>query len=109
MRTVFYCVLSAFCVICLAAAWPSPLAIDASGNSKYVFFGSSDQHVTLAADGDKAWVGARGTEGIYGWAIIADADGSARLQVRDESGGTVTVDLLKAARILQSLGAGRDR
>jgi hypothetical protein len=109
MRTVFACVLSVFCFLCLAAEWPSPLAIDASGNNKYVFFGKQSQHVTLAVDGDHAWVGARSKEGIYGWAIIAEADGTARLQVRDEKGESVNVDLLKAARILRSLGAGGEQ
>jgi hypothetical protein len=106
MRTVFACGLSVLCAFCIAAAWPSPLAIDASGDNKYVFFGRHGQHATLAVDGDAAWVGARSKEGIYGWAIIAEADGTARLQVRDEKGEAVNVDLLKAARILQSLGAG---
>jgi hypothetical protein len=93
-------------LLAVAASWPSPLAIDANGNNKYVFFGRHDQHVTLAVDGDSAWVGARSQDGIYGWAIIAEGDGKARLQVRDENGKAVQIDLLKAARILQELGAG---
>lgn len=107
MRTVVACGLSVLCALCLAAAWPSPLAIDASGSNKYVFFGRHGQHITLAVDGESAWVGARSKDGIYGWAIISESDGTARLQVRDENGGAVNVDLLKAARILQSLGAGQ--
>lgn len=106
MRPIFACVLSGFCALCVAAAWPSPLAIDANGANKYVFFGQSGQHITLAVDGESAWVGARSKDGIYGWAIISGPDGMARLQVRDENGGAVNVDLLKAARILRSLGAG---
>jgi len=105
MRTVYACVLSVLCSLCIAAAWPSPLAIDASGDNKYVFFGRSGQHITLAVEGDSAWVGARSKEGIYGWAIISGSDGKSRLQVRDENGGAINVDLLKAARILRSLGA----
>jgi hypothetical protein len=93
-------------LLAVAASWPSPLAIDTNGNNKYVFFGRHDQHVTLAVDGDSAWVGARSQDGIYGWAIIAEGDGKARLQVRDEDGKAVQIDLLKAARILQELGAG---
>jgi hypothetical protein len=92
-------------LLAVAAAWPSPLAVDASGQNKYVFFGKHNQHVTLAVDGDSAWVGARSQDGIYGWAIIAEGDGKARLQVRDEDGKAVQIDLLKAARILQQLGA----
>lgn len=106
MRTIFACGLSALCALCIAAAWPSPLAIDANGDNKYVFFGRHNQHVTLAVDGTAAWVGARSQDGIYGWAIISESDGTARLQVRDEKGDAINVDLLKAARILRSLGAG---
>lgn len=105
MKTTFACLLTAACVMCLAAAWPSPLAIDASGTSKYIFFGQHNQHVTLACEKDAAWVGARSADGIYGWAIIAEGDGTARLQVRDENGKAVQIDLLKAARILEQLGA----
>jgi hypothetical protein len=105
MKTAIACILTACCVLCLAAAWPSPLAIDASGPNHYAFFGQHSQHVTLASERNAAWVGARNKEGIYNWAIIAEGDGSARLQVRDESGEAVQIDLLKAARILQSLGA----
>ena len=106
MRTIFACGLSALCALCVAAAWPSPLAIDANSDNKYVFFGRHNQHVTLAVDGKSAWVGARSQDGIYGWAIISESDGTARLQVRDENGEAVNVDLLKAARVLRSLGAG---
>jgi hypothetical protein len=92
--------------VCLAAAWPSPLAIDASGNNKYVFFGQSGQHVMLSVEHGSAVVAARSSDGIFQWAMIAEKDGGARLQVRDENGKAVNVDLLKAARILRSLGAG---
>lgn len=105
MKTVFACLLTAACVLSIAAAWPSPLAIDASGTNKYAFFGQHDQHVTLACERGAAWVGARSVDGIYGWAIIAEGDGKARLQVRDENGKAVQIDLLKAARILEQLGA----
>ncbi len=105
MKTAIACLLTAACVLCLAAAWASPLAINANGDNKYVFFGRHNQHVTLAVDGKSAWIGARSQDGIYGWAIIAEADGQARLQVRDENGRAVQVDLLKAARILKELGA----
>lgn len=105
MKTVLACILTAGCVLSLAAAWPSPLAIDANGDNKYVFFGQHNRHVTLACEKDAAWVGARSADGIYGWAIVAEGDGTARLQVRDEDGKAVQIDLLKAARILEQLGA----
>lgn len=108
MKTTIACVLTAACVLSIAAAWPSPLAINTSGSGKYVFFGQHNQHVTIACEKDAAWVGARSVDGIYGWAIIAEGDGKARLQVRDENGGTAQIDLLKAARVLRELGAGCD-
>ena len=106
MRTVFACVLSVLCAFCIAAAWPSPLAIDASGSNKYVFFGQSGQHVMLSVEHGSAVVAARSSDGIFQWALIAEKDGGSRLQIRDEKGGAIQIDLLKAARILQSLGAG---
>jgi hypothetical protein len=106
MKTAFACCLSVLCALCLAAAWPSPFAVDSNGDSNFVFFGRDSQHVTLAVERESAWVGARSKDGIYGWAIIADADGSARLMVRDEEGKAVNVDLLKAARFLKSLEGG---
>jgi hypothetical protein len=106
MKTAYACLLTAACLLSVAAAWPSPLAIDAAGDNKYVFFGRQGQHVMLSVEHGSAVVAARSSEGIFQFALIAEADGGSRLQVRDENGGAIQIDLLKAARILKSLGAG---
>jgi len=106
MRTVFACLLSVLCTFCIAAAWPAPLAIDARGDNKYLFFGQSGQHVMLSVERGSTVVAARSRDGIFEWALIAKKDGGSRLQVRDEKGGAIQIDLLKAAKILKSLGAG---
>jgi len=64
--------------------------------------------ITFGFEHDSVYVGARadvvdGSSGVYGWALIAHRDGTATLQVRDEKGGAVTVDLLKATRVLKNL------
>jgi len=65
------------------------------------------ENITFGFEHDSVYVGARadveGSSGVYGWALIAHRDGTATLQVRDEKGGAVTVDLLKAARVLKRL------
>ena len=104
MKTITACLLTACCVLALGAAWDSPLAISGSGENRYVFLGRDAVHVVLAAEGERAWVGARSANGLPGWAITSGRDGTATLQVRDEKGEAITVDLLKAARILKSLG-----
>jgi hypothetical protein len=103
MRVALTCVIIV-CMVCLAASWPYPFIVSDNGDNKYVFFGRNSNHVTLASERDSAWVGARSADGIYGWAIISGSDGRARLQVRDEDGKAISIDLLKAVRILQSLG-----
>lgn len=105
MRTAFACVLSALCALCLAAAMPTQFEFSSHNDERFAFFCGPNkmQHVTLACQQGGAYVGARTQDGIYGWAIIADKDGTSRIQVRDENGGAVTIDLLKAVRLLQAL------
>jgi hypothetical protein len=67
-----------------------------------------NENITFGFEHDSVYVGARaavegGSSGVYGWALIAHRDGTATLQVRDGEGGAVTVDLLKAARVLKGL------
>jgi len=108
MRTALACILSALCTLCLAASLPSQFEFSNHGDDRFAFFCGPNkmQHVTLAAERGSAYVGARTQDGIYGWAIIADQNGTSRIQVRDENGCAVTIDLLKAVRLLKALDSG---
>jgi hypothetical protein len=108
MRTAIACILSVLCTLCLAAALPSHFEFSAHGDDRFAFFCGPNkmQHVTLAAERGSAYIGARAQDGVYGWAIIADQNGTSRIQVRDESGDAVTIDLLKAVRLLKAIESG---